>query len=271
MKALVIDLNKCNGCYNCQIACKDEHCDNDWSPIAKPQPVTGQFWCRVNQKERGRVPVVRVLYTPTFCDHCDDCPLLSLAPDCVYRNELGFVIIDPEKAKGRRELVDACPKHMVFWNADLQIAQKCTGCTHLLENGWTEPRCVESCSTGALRFGEPEEFGDELVGASHQAGSHLYYLNVPGRWIAGTVADREINEVLIGARVTVSDVDGHLVATGATDEFGDFRFYDLAAARYQVHIEADGIDPVDLVADCTEEDVVFDDIFVHFAGVRTED
>ena len=25
MKTLVIDINKCNGCYNCQIACKDKH------------------------------------------------------------------------------------------------------------------------------------------------------------------------------------------------------------------------------------------------------
>jgi tetrathionate reductase subunit B len=29
MKALVIDMNRCNGCYNCQIACKDEHVGND--------------------------------------------------------------------------------------------------------------------------------------------------------------------------------------------------------------------------------------------------
>ena len=43
MKALVIDINKCNGCYNCQIACKDEHVGNDWTPYAKPQPDTGQF------------------------------------------------------------------------------------------------------------------------------------------------------------------------------------------------------------------------------------
>ena len=33
MKVFVIDEQKCNGCHNCQIACKDEHCGNDWSPI----------------------------------------------------------------------------------------------------------------------------------------------------------------------------------------------------------------------------------------------
>ena len=24
-KVMVIDISKCNGCYNCQVACKDEH------------------------------------------------------------------------------------------------------------------------------------------------------------------------------------------------------------------------------------------------------
>ena len=45
-KAFVIDVAKCSGCYNCQLACKDEHAENDWMPYAKPQPLTGQFWCR---------------------------------------------------------------------------------------------------------------------------------------------------------------------------------------------------------------------------------
>ena len=67
MKAFLIDLDRCNGCYCCQLACKDEHCGNDWSPIALPQPMSGQFWCRIDEEERGRVPVVRVTYTPTFC------------------------------------------------------------------------------------------------------------------------------------------------------------------------------------------------------------
>ena len=31
-KVFVIDLSICNGCYSCQIACKDEHVGNDWTP-----------------------------------------------------------------------------------------------------------------------------------------------------------------------------------------------------------------------------------------------
>ena len=46
MKVFVHDVSICNGCYCCQIACKDEHVANDWTPIAKPQPDTGQFWLK---------------------------------------------------------------------------------------------------------------------------------------------------------------------------------------------------------------------------------
>ena len=262
MKALVIDLAKCNGCRCCQLACKDEHCGNNWGPIAKPQPMTGQFWCCVEERERGRVPVVRVAYTPVFCGHCDDCALLAAAPECVYRNAGGFVIIDPEKAAGRSDLPALCPHRRVFYNEELSIPQKCTGCSHLLGEGWTEPRCVDACATGALRFGEMEEFADELTAAEHAPGSHVFYLNVPKRWIAGTVADREINEVIIGARVSIAAEDGAPVAEVETDWCGDFRYYDCDCAIYRVHIEAPGYKPVDLVADCRNEDVVFDDLLV---------
>ena len=54
------------------MACKDEHVGNDWSPIAKPQPDTGQFWNRVHDNVRGQVPKVKVTYMHSICQHCDD-------------------------------------------------------------------------------------------------------------------------------------------------------------------------------------------------------
>ena len=35
-KVFVIDVARCSGCHNCQLACKDEHCENDWRPYAAP-------------------------------------------------------------------------------------------------------------------------------------------------------------------------------------------------------------------------------------------
>ena len=64
MKVFALDLSICNGCYCCQIACKDEHVGNDWTPYARPQPDTGQFWLKVQENIRGTVPKVRVSYIP---------------------------------------------------------------------------------------------------------------------------------------------------------------------------------------------------------------
>ena len=48
-KVFIFDHDYCNGCFGCQIACKDEHCGNDWMPYQKPQPELGHFWCKTLQ------------------------------------------------------------------------------------------------------------------------------------------------------------------------------------------------------------------------------
>ena len=83
----------------------------------------------------------------------------------IYKREDGLVVIDPEKCTGCKSCVDVCPSNAIFMNENLNIAQKCTGCAHLLDSGeWTEPRCVDACPTMALKFMEE----DEAQGADRQ-------------------------------------------------------------------------------------------------------
>ena len=158
-KVMVIDLAICNGCHNCQIACKDEHVGNDWSPIAKPQPDTGQFWNKVINLERGTVPKVQVTYHHTICQHCEDAPCIDACnANAIYRRDDGIVIIDPEKCRGNQLCLEACPyENVIYFNDDLNIAQKCTFCAHLLDRGWTETRCSDACPTGAFTFGDEDD------------------------------------------------------------------------------------------------------------------
>ena len=51
---MVMDVTRCNGCYNCFLACKDEHCGNDFAPYSLSQPMTGHYWMRLIEKERGK-------------------------------------------------------------------------------------------------------------------------------------------------------------------------------------------------------------------------
>jgi tetrathionate reductase subunit B len=153
MKTIIVDIAKCNGCYNCQIACKDEHVDNDWLPVSKPQPDTGHFWMHLTEIERGQYPKVKIAYIAKPCMQCQEPGCMKAAKDgAIYKRKDGIVIIDPIKSKGQKDLVAACPYGSIYWNEELKIPQKCTFCAHLLDKGWKEPRCVQACPTGALSF-----------------------------------------------------------------------------------------------------------------------
>jgi Fe-S-cluster-containing dehydrogenase component len=59
-----------------------------------------------------------------------------------------------EKCDGCGKCMQACPYDAIYFNEDLKVCQKCTGCAHLLDNGFELPRCVEACPTEAMQFGE---------------------------------------------------------------------------------------------------------------------
>ncbi len=240
MKVFVFDSAKCNGCYGCQLACKDEHWNNEWLPYALPQPDTGHFWCKMTQTDHGQVPKVRVEYKPLFCNHCDDAPCIKADPEVSFKRSDGLVIMDPMKAKGRRDLVDSCPYGAIYWNEDLEVPQHCTGCAHLVDEGEL-PHCVDVCATGALRFGEEEEFADEIARAetvaSAEHGPRVYYLDLPHLFIGGEVWDPALDEVIEGAKITLS---GDAQAVTNSDEFGDFWFRKLDPGAYTLTIEAPG-------------------------------
>ena len=241
-KVFIIDQARCNGCHGCQIACKDEHVGNEWLPFQLPQPDTGHFWMRVQQTTHGQVPKVKVEYKPIMCQQCDACPLVEAYPEIVTKREDGLVCIDPIHAKGMRDLVDLCPFGTVYWNAELEVPQKCDGCAHLVDAGET-PHCVDMCVTEALKFGDEEDFADEIARATQlegadAMGARVYYLNAPGLFIGGEVWDEEADEVLEGVRVVLTDAAGTETAI-ATNDWGDFWFKQLAPGTYTVSIESE--------------------------------
>lgn len=262
MKVFVIDINKCVGCYGCQVGCKDEHCGNDWAPYAKPQPETGQFWIKVNQYERGDKPHVKVTYFPVLCQHCDDAPCIRVAPDAVYKRDDGLVVIDPVKAKGNQDLADACPYGVIYWNDQEQLAQKCTGCAHLLDGDHpiSVPRCSDNCQVGAILFGEESELdleGTEIFHPEYGTKPRVYYRGLPRKFVAGTVYDPEKKEVIIGAAVTLKGDAGDFSAT--TNNYGDFWLRGLPDADFKLTIEKDGKSKV-LDVSTKEKDIGLGDI-----------
>jgi tetrathionate reductase subunit B len=266
MKAMVIDINICNGCYNCQLACKDEHVGNDWTPIAKPQPDTGHFWMKVTDIVQGTVPKVRVRYMHDICQHCDEAPCITACKaGSIYKRDDGIVIIDPTKCTGARQCIDACPYDVIYFNSDLNIAQKCSFCAHLLDDGWKEPRCVDACPTGALTFGEEAELKDliakaEILHPEYKAKPRVYYIGLPDKYfVAGAVYDPEEDECLEGATVTLTGA-GKKKFTAKTDNFGDFWFERMEPGTYSLVIEKAGYLPRKVEAIDASKDVNVGDL-----------
>jgi len=249
MKVFVVDIAKCNGCYCCQVACKDEHVANDWTPYAKPQPDTGQFWVGITELVRGTVPKVMVTYVPKLCMHCDDAPCITACKSgAIYKRDDGLVITDPTKCTGDRLCEAACPHGVIYFNKDLNISQKCTGCAHLLDHDdeLKVPRCVDACPNGAMQFGEESDFRD-IIGKAEPlnpgAGTkpRVYYLNLPKKWVAGTLYDPREEEVVIGAKCILTDKHDGRSFTTETDNFGDFWFRGLEDGRsFALTLEKDG-------------------------------
>jgi Fe-S-cluster-containing dehydrogenase component len=261
---LIIDVAKCHDCNNCFLACKDEYFDNDFPPYSVAQPRHGHRWMNIMRKERGGYPKVDVAFLPIPCMHCDDAHCMAKTKgDAIYKREDGIVLIDPEKAKGQKDIVDTCPYGAIWWNDEKAVPQKCTFCVHLLEEGWEQPRCVQACPTDALRFIHCEDSEREKIIASekleiyqpqHKSKPHVYFQNLyryTQCFIAGSVALQDTDECAEGAKVTVSKGNEKAFDEVVANNYGDFKIDKLEenSGEYQLEVEYPGYETGKLSVD----------------------
>lgn len=255
---MVIDVDRCIGCYNCFLVCRDEHVGNDHPPVSVAQPAANHKWIEVREFERGAFPRVRLDYVPVPCLHCSDAPCIDAATGgAIYRRADGIVLIDAEKAAGQRDLVGACPYRVIYWNETLNTPQKCTFCAHLLDDGWKEPRCAEVCPTQAIVFGDLTD-GDSDLGKLRAARAvedfHpefatrplVQYIGLPKRFVVGEVAFADdVERPAQGVEIVLYDEARRL--TTLSDVYGDFEFNGLdKSAVYRLRIEHAGYHAYDM-------------------------
>lgn len=141
---MIIDLNKCNGCESCVMACKGR---NGTSPY--------HFLTRIDISETGHYPDIGLQFMPVQCNQCEDAPCVLACPiDATYKLANGIVFTDWNICTAIGDCVTACPygaRHLDprFGNR----VDKCDFCLDRLERG-LEPSCVESCPPGARIFGD---------------------------------------------------------------------------------------------------------------------
>ena len=253
---MIIDVAECTNCNLCTLATMDEYVGNEWPGYSAPMPKHGHKWINILQKERGQVPMIDIAYVPTMCNHCDDAPCVKAGKDgAVRKREDGIVIIDPVKAKGRKDIVDSCPYGSIWWNEELQLPQHWNFDAHLIDQGWQQTRGHQSCPTGAMRAicVEDEEMQkmaieQDLDVLKPEAGTQprVYYRNLwryTKCFIGGSLSAEANGAVdcVEGATVKLFK-DGRVVAETLSDNYGDFKFdkLDENSGSYTVEIAVAG-------------------------------
>jgi nitrate reductase beta subunit len=196
--------------------------------------------------------MVEMAYLPVTCNHCDDAPCIKAARDgAVRKRPDGIVIIDPQKAQGQRQLVDACPYGAIWWNEASELPQAWPFDAHLLDTGWTKTRGAQVCATRAMRalHVDDEEMqrivreeGLQVLHPEYQTRPRVYYKNLDRfyrAFIGGSLAGEigGIDECVAGARLSLKR-GAQTVAATTSDAYGDFKFAGLeeGSGGYRIEI-----------------------------------
>jgi len=194
MRAILIDVTKCQGCEQCVAACIEANeLDERRAAIdrvATPDGLSANRFSTIAPIGEGR-------FARLACMHC-------VEPSCVSaclvggltKTDDGPVRYDPTKCIGCRYCMLACPFHIprYQWDRTTPFIRKCDMCADRLERGGS-PACVEACPHGALDFGDRNELRRE---AHRRIDAH------PDRYLDHVWGEDEFGGTCV---LYVSDVD----------------------------------------------------------------
>ena len=145
---IVVNIDRCTGCYACQVACKMQN-----------EVALGLAWNKVKVVGPvGEYPNMVRYPLPTMCQECENAPCLEVCPTgATYRDEeTGVILIDSEQCIGCQACMQACPYGQRCYNDQTGVVEKCNLCHDLTAKGEL-PACVKSCSAGARFYGDLDD------------------------------------------------------------------------------------------------------------------
>jgi len=194
---MVIDLDKCNGCGACVVACTAE---NNIPVIGKKEVgrARSMQWLRLERYVEGEYPNVKVKFIPVMCQHCDQAPCeLGCPVYATYHNPEGLNVQVYNRCVGTYTCATYCPYDVRRFNwftfkrpkpldeqlnpdvtvREMGVMEKCTFCIQRIRvakdrakddgrrkvrDGEVKPACMQSCPTKAIAFGDLNDPDSEV-------------------------------------------------------------------------------------------------------------
>lgn len=186
---MVIDLDKCNGCEACVVACQAE---NNLPIVGEKRIKQGREmkWIRIERYWEGEYPNIKARFIPLLCQQCDQAPCEPVCPVyATYHNQDGLNVQVYNRCIGTRSCSVYCPYDARYFNwftykwdkpleqqlnpdisvREMGVMEKCTFCHQRIREakdkakddgrrkvmeGEVLPACVQTCPTDALVFGD---------------------------------------------------------------------------------------------------------------------
>jgi carbon-monoxide dehydrogenase iron sulfur subunit len=137
MKIVSVDLERCVGCRNCELACSFYQ--------------NGHFRREEANISVNLYPEERFVATFT-CVQCEKPLCARICPAGAITREPATqaMVVDESRCLGCKMCVQVCPFGNIQLNRERHVAQKCNACEG-------EPKCVRFCMAQALQYVDVED------------------------------------------------------------------------------------------------------------------
>lgn len=196
---MVVDLNTCNGCNACVVACVSE---NNIPVVGKDQVLVGREmqWMRIDTYFEGGLDNPHTYQQPMLCHHCEQAPCELVCPvNATVHDHEGLNLMVYNRCIGTRYCSNNCPykvrrfNFLQYSDQDTEslkgvrnpnvtvrvrgVMEKCTYCIQRISRGRIAAKnenrrirdgevvtaCQSACPTKAIVFGDTNDSNSQVA------------------------------------------------------------------------------------------------------------